>query len=359
MKPLLSTLLFVFLGLAAAVGIGFYPTFSSTPIVKDDEQQGFDQELVIKFSHVVAENTPKGLAAQRFAQLVKEKTQGRVKVEVFPNGVLFNESDEFDALRRGNVQMIAPSFSNVSEVVPAFAAWDVPFAFMTNEALQEAFDGDIGRLLFKELDAAHIVGMAYWGNGFRQMTSNVGPLLHPADFQGLKFRILPSQVIEMYFHTLGAKTVPIPFNEVYRALEARTVDGEENSISNINSKKLYQVQHYMTLSNHSYLGYAVLMTREFWRSIPKELQVEITEAMEETTRWANQNAIRMNDEQLDEIRRSAHLQIDSLTPEERAEWIRAWQPLYKSYEGVIGKEIMDKIRELQTKYAGTAASAAR
>ncbi|MFH5186418.1 TRAP transporter substrate-binding protein DctP [Paenibacillus sp. TAB 01] len=172
MKPILSILLFVCLGLAAAAGIGFYPSFTFTPVVRDDEQQGFDQELVIKFSHVVAENTPKGLAAQRFAQLVKEKTNGRVKVEVFPNGVLYNESDEFEALNRGDVQMIAPAFSNVSEVVPAFAAWDVPFAFLSNEALQEAFDGDIGRRLFAKLDKEHMVGMAYWGNGFRQITSN-------------------------------------------------------------------------------------------------------------------------------------------------------------------------------------------
>ncbi|OXM83258.1 DctP family TRAP transporter solute-binding subunit [Paenibacillus rigui] len=352
MKPIASIVLIVFLGLAAAVGIGFYPAFSSSPVVQDDEQQGFDQELVIKFSHVVAENTPKGLAAQRFAERVKEKTNGRVKVEVFPNGVLYNESDEFDALKRGDVQMIAPAFSNVSEVVPAFAAWDVPFAFLSNEALQEAFDGEFGKLLFRKLDAAHIVGMAYWGNGFRQITSNTGPLIHPADFQGLKFRILPSQVIELYFHAIGVKTVPIPFNEVYRALEAGIVDGEENSISNINSKKLYQVQKYMTLSNHSYLGYAVLMNKEYWRRIPKEYQADIVQAMEETTRWANQNALRMNEEQLQEMKRTSHIQMYSLTPEEKAEWIRAWQPLYKQYESLIGHEIMNQIRELQRKYGG-------
>ncbi|UUZ80967.1 DctP family TRAP transporter solute-binding subunit [Paenibacillus sp. P26] len=296
MKSVVGTVLFVLIGLVAAVGIGFYPTFSSAPLVKDDEQSGFDQEIVIKFSHVVAENTPKGLAAQEFARRVKEKTNGRVKVEVFPNGVLYTESDEFSALMRGDIQMIAPSFSNVSEVVPSFAVWDLPFAFMNNDALQDAFDGDVGRSLFAKLGAKNTVGMAYWGNGFRQITSNRGPIIHPSDFQGLRFRILPSKVIETYFHALDAKTDAIPFNDVYRALESGAVDGEENSISNINSKKFYQVQKYMTISNHSYLGYAVLMNKAYWNKIPVNLQAKITEAMQETTRWANQNAIRMNEE---------------------------------------------------------------
>lgn len=352
MKSVVGTVLFVLIGLVAAVGIGFYPTFSSAPLVKDDEQSGFDQEIVIKFSHVVAENTPKGLAAQEFARRVKEKTNGRVKVEVFPNGVLYTESDEFSALMRGDIQMIAPSFSNVSEVVPSFAVWDLPFAFMNNDALQDAFDGDVGRLLFAKLGAKNTVGMAYWGNGFRQITSNRGPIIHPSDFQGLRFRILPSKVIETYFHALDAKTDAIPFNDVYRALESGAVDGEENSISNINSKKFYQVQKYMTISNHSYLGYAVLMNKAYWNKIPVNLQAKITEAMQETTRWANQNAIRMNEEQLEEIKRRSSIQIYTLSAEEKAEWIRAWRPLYSQYESILGRDLMEKIDELQKKYSG-------
>ncbi|MCZ8517692.1 DctP family TRAP transporter solute-binding subunit [Paenibacillus filicis] len=352
MKPVLGTILFVLLGLTAAAGIGFYPTLSMAPIVKDDEQTGFDQELVIKFSHVVAENTPKGLAASHFAQRVKETTGGRVKVEVFPNGVLYTESDEFEALMRGNVQMIAPSFSNVSEVVPAFALWDLPFAFRGNEAILEAFSGEIGKRLFDKLGAKNTVGLAYWGNGFRQITSNRGPIVHPSDFQGLKFRILPSKVIETYFHALDVKTVPIPFNDVYRALESGSVDGEENSISNINSKKFYQVQKYMTLSDHSYLGYAVLMNKSYWDRIPADLKEQIMDAMRETTSWANQNAIRMNQEQLIEIERRRDIRITTLSPEEKAEWIRVWNALYPQFEGIIGRDLMASIRKLQQKYGG-------
>ncbi|WP_248930076.1 TRAP transporter substrate-binding protein [Paenibacillus hamazuiensis] len=350
MKSFIGTGLFVVIGLAAALMIGFYPAFTRTPAVFDDEQSGMSREIVIKFSHVVAENTPKGLAASEFARLVQEKTNGRVKVEVYPNGVLYTEPNEQEALLRGSVQMIAPSFSNISGMSPPWIVMDLPYAFLSNEAVKEAFAGDIGAALFDKLKSRGIIGMAFWGNGFKQMTSNVGPMVHPADFKGQRFRILPSRAIEEYFRLMDARTFPIPFNDTYRNLEQGTVDGEENSISNIYSKKFYQVQKYMTLSNHGYLGYAVLMNKTFWDKLPEELHAPILEAMKEATVFANETAIAINEKQLAEIRSMSGIRIHEQTPEERREWMEAMDPAYNRLEPIVGAELIGKIRELQRKY---------
>jgi C4-dicarboxylate-binding protein DctP len=355
MKSVWGIGLFVLFGLLTAFGIGFWPLLSKSSNVYDEEQLGLGQERVIKFSFVVAENTPKGLAAQRFAELVKEYTKGRVKVELFPDGILYNEPDEVDALRRGNVQMIAPSFANISEIAPAWTVMDLPFAFANEDAVQEAFDGAIGKRLFQELGKRDIVGMAFWKNGFKEMTSNKGPIVRPSDFQGLRFRILPSQVIDMQFRELGAKTVAIPFNQVYRNLESGGVNGEENAISNIYTKKFYQVQKYITLSNHGYLGYGVLMNKPYWERLPSTLQKAIQKAMDETTRWANDNAVALNNKELRELKALPGVQVQELTQEQREEWKVALDPVYEQSEPVIGKELIGEVRQLQRKYEGQAA----
>jgi tripartite ATP-independent transporter DctP family solute receptor len=349
-RSFLGIAIIVLLGLAAAAVIGFYPIFSKAPVVYDDEQEGFDRQIVIKFSHVVAENTPKGLAATELARLVGEKTQGRVKVEVYPNGVLYTEPDEIEALQTGSVQMIAPSFPNLSELAPSWMALDLPYAFLTHEAAQEAFDGKLGQTLFSHLEKQNIVGLAYWNNGFKQITSNKGPILHPSDFKGQHLRTMRSRLLEAEFQMFEAKTTQMPFNEVYRGLEGGEVDGGENSVSNIYSKKFFRVQQYMTISNHGYLGYAVLMNRTFWQKLPADIQEQIREAMHETTLWANKNAILVNDMQLDNIKRESRLRIDTLTDAQRTEWLRAWDPIYSLYEPIIGKELIDEIRRLQKKY---------
>ncbi|CAG7656527.1 DctP family TRAP transporter solute-binding subunit [Paenibacillus allorhizosphaerae] len=352
MRPFLSTVLFIVAGLAAAVAIGFYPAFLAAPPVQDDEQSGFDKTLVIKFSHVVAENTPKGLAAQKFADLVKAKTNGRVSVEVFPNGVLYTEKDEVDALMRGDIQMIAPAFANITERVSAWELFDLPYAFLTDEAVEEAFAGEIGRILFKKLESKNMMGIAYWSNGFKQMTSNRGPLIHPEDFKGQRFRILPSKVIEAQFKQLDAKTIVIPFNDVYRGYETGIADGGENTISNIYTKRFYQVQQYLTISNHAYLGYGVLTNKKYWDKLPGDVRKILMEAMDETSAWANRNAIQMNKTQLEQIRSHSNIQLHVLTESERAEWMKAWDPLYKQFEKSIGRELIEQIRVLQKKYGG-------
>ncbi|WP_426449350.1 TRAP transporter substrate-binding protein [Paenibacillus sp. S-38] len=352
MRPLFGTLLMLVTGMAAALVIGFYPAFLTSTDAEDDEQQGFHDKIVIQFSHVVAENTPKGLAAQDFARRVEEKAGGRIKVEVFPNGVLYNETNEVDALMNGDIQMIAPAVSNISERVPAWQLFDLPYAFLSEAAVDEAFHGEIGRLLNAKLEEKHMVGLAFWKNGFKHMTSNRGPIIHPEDLFGQRIRVLPSRVIEAQFSLVGASVYPIPFNNTYQAMESGAVDGGENTVSNIHSKKFYQVQKHMTLTAHAYLGYAVLVNEAFWKGLPPREQSLIREALGETSVWANRNAQEMNESQLQELEQYEGIRIHRQTPEERTEWMKAMEPLYDQFEGILGKELMDKVRALQNKYGG-------
>lgn len=319
---------------------------STYPLPEDDEQKGLTEQIVINFSHVVAENTPKGLAAQKFADLVKEKTDGKVKVEVFPNGSLYSDGEEIDALRRGDVEMIAPAYSKLTGLVPKWQVLDLPYVFLNYEDVEQAYTGEIGSTLLKSLQSKDIKGLALWSNGFKQMTSNNGPLIHPRDFWGQRFRIMPSDVIKEQFKVLNVRTSVIPFNKVYRNLESRFIDGQENTISNIYSKKFYLVQDYMTISNHGYLGYAVLMNEEFWDSLPKDVQQIIIESLDETRHWLLNHSIIMNKTQLENIKKLSDINIYVLTPEEKKEWMNHFKPLYKKFEGVIGKKLMDEVYKL-------------
>ncbi|CAN7209376.1 DctP family TRAP transporter solute-binding subunit [Paenibacillus sp. LjRoot153] len=347
MKTFFGIMMFIVIGLLTAVGFGFSWQWGKGPLVTDDEQIGLAQQTIIRFSFVVAENTPKGLAAQKFAQLVKAKTNDTIKIELFPNGTLYNETDEVGALQSGSIQMIAPSFSNISQVVPDWMAMDLPFVFQNEEDVTKAFQGKIGNILMRKLEPKGIVGLGFWANGFQQMTSNRGTLAHPEDFRDLKFRILPSKIIESQFRQLNAKTVPVPFNLVYRSMESGQVDGGENTISNIYSKKLYQVQKYLTISNHAYLGYGVLVNKVFWEKLSAEQQRTINEAMQEATVWANQNAIEINRKQWNELQRIGQMNVHLLTNEERDEWQHVLEPVYGEAGSYISKELMAAVNELR------------
>ncbi|WNQ10878.1 DctP family TRAP transporter solute-binding subunit [Paenibacillus aurantius] len=351
MKSIVSLILFLAIGLAAALFAGFRPDLYSAPAPHDDEQQGLADRIIIKFSISVAENTPKGLAALKFAQLAKEKTDGRVEVQTFPNGTLYSDTEEIQAMMKGDLQMIAPAFSYLSNILPAWYAMDLPFALPNREAVEEAFNGEIGKLLFRTLESRDMKGMAFWSNGFKQIT---GPreLIRPEDFNGLRIRIIPSRVLEAEYQLLGAKTTPLNFNEVYRNLESGGVNGQENTFSNIYTKRLYQVQSHMTISNHGYLGYAVIINRPFWNKLPADIQEKLAEAMDETTRWMTANSDAMNAAQLEQMKAISNMQIHELTSEERREWIRVLEPVYERFRKEIGGDLTDRMLELRDKYIG-------
>jgi tripartite ATP-independent transporter DctP family solute receptor len=350
MRSLIGIIIFVAAGLITAFIVGFRPDLFARNTAYDEEQRGLNERIIIKFSHVVAENTPKGLAAQKFAKLVSEKTNDRVEVQVFPNAILYSDKEEFGALTDGDIQMIAPAFSNISRLFPEWLVFDLPYAFPTQRAVEEAFTGEIGDLLFRTLEQKSMIGLAFWSNGFKQMTNNDRPLLLPDDFAGLKFRIITSKVLESQFRMLGASAVALPFNEVYRNLDSGAVDGQENTVSNIFSKRLYQVQRYMTLSNHGYLGYAVIMNKPFWDRLPQDVRAHIADAMAETSRWMNEHAVSINQSQLREMREVSDIRISHLNEQQKEAWIKALEPIYDEFAPLIGKQLTRTILQLRTKH---------
>jgi C4-dicarboxylate-binding protein DctP len=220
---------------------------------------------------------------------------------------------------------------------------DLPLIFDNEEMVKDAFEGRIGELLFESIEKQGYKGIAYWDNGFKQITNNVKPIIEPTDVEGLSFRVMPSDVLLDTYQTLGATPRIYSFNEVYEVLSEGKIDGTENTLSNIFSKGFYQKQKYMTVSNHNYLGYAVLMNQDFWSSLPVDHQKNIVEAMEEVTEWLRFYAQTHNEEMLGRIDASGLTQIYYLSKEEKSKWRERLEPVYQKHSHIIGKEIMNEV----------------
>ncbi|WP_332691916.1 DctP family TRAP transporter solute-binding subunit [Halalkalibacter lacteus] len=343
MKGFLVIMSFLCIGIITAFHIGFGVYVNNKPTAVDKELEGLNEKYVLKFSHVVAENTPKGIAAAKFAQLVSEKTDGWVEVQVFPNGMLYEAQEEFDALMKNDVHLIAPAFSEITIHDQKWKVMDLPLFFNNEEMVKDVFEGKIGELLFESIEKKGYKGIAYWDNSFKQMTNNSRPIIEPADVEGLSFRVMPSDVLIDTYRTLGARPRIYPFNEVYEVLSDKRVDGTENTLSNIFSKGFYQKQKYMTVSNHNYLGYAVLMNQEYWSALPVEHQKNIIEAMDEVTEWLRIYAKTHNKEMLERVAASGLTKVYYLTEEEKVIWREKLEPVYRKHSHAIGQEIMNEV----------------
>ena len=296
--------------------------------------------IVIKFSHVVAPDTPKGKGSLKFKELAEKYTNGKVVVEVYPNSQLYKDNEELQALQLGAVQMLAPSLAKFGPLgVREFEVFDLPFILPSKEALRKVTDGPLGKKLMGLLEPKGIKGLAYWDNGFKDMSANK-PLLIPADFRGLKMRIQSSKVLEAQMRALGAIPQVMAFSEVYQALATGVVDGTENPPSNEYTQKMHEVQKYTMLSEHGYVGYAVIANKRFWDGLPADVRANLEKAMAEATKFSNEIAQTENDEALDAIKKSGKSQIIALTAEQKAAWRKALEPVYVEMVSRVGKDIL-------------------
>jgi C4-dicarboxylate-binding protein DctP len=301
--------------------------------------------IIIKFSHVVAADTPKGKAAERFKELAEKATHGRVKVEVYANSTLYKDKEELEALQLGAVQMLAPSLAKFGPLgVKEFEVFDLPYIFPNKDVLYRVTEGPVGKELFKKLEPKGIIGLAYWDNGFKDMSANK-PLHEPADFKGLKMRIQSSKVLDAQMRTLGAIPQVMAFSEVYQALQTGVVDGTENPPSNLYTQKMHEVQKYLTLSEHGYLGYAVIVNKKFWDGLPADIRTELEGAMKDATKYGNAIAQQENDKALDAVRKSGKTTIITLTDKEKADWRKALAPVQKQMESRIGKDVIAQVNK--------------
>ena len=301
------------------------------------------EPIVIKFSHVVAPNTPKGKGAEKFKELAEQYTNGRVKVEIYPNSQLYKDKEELEALQLGSVQMLAPSLAKFGPLgIPDFEAFDLPYIFDGYDQLRKVTDGEVGKGMLAKLEDKGIKGLAYWDNGFKIMSAN-SPLHTPDDFLGLKMRIQSSKVLEAEMNALGAVPQVMAFSEVYQALQTGVVDGTENPPSNMFTQKMHEVQKHATISNHGYLGYALIVNKAFWDGLPEDVRGQLDKAVAEATAYGNGIAKEENDKALEAMKAAGKTEFHELTPEEKEAWRAALLPVREEMAGRIGADLIKSI----------------
>ena len=301
------------------------------------------QPIVIKFSHVVAADTPKGKAAEMFAKKAAELTGGKVKVEVYANSTLYKDKEEMEALQLGAVQMLAPSLAKFGPLgVKEFEVFDLPFIFNGYDDLHKVTTGAVGKQLLAKLEPKGIRGLAFWDNGFKSFSAN-SPIKTPADLKGKKMRIQSSKVLEEQMRSVGSMPQVMAFSEVYQALQTGVVDGTENPISNLYTQKMHEVQKHLTLTDHGYLGYAVIVNKKFWDGLPADIRKQLDDAMEQSTRYANQIAKVENDSSLEAVKKSGKTTVYGPTKEERLAFKKAMVPVHQKMESRVGKETIQAV----------------
>ncbi|WP_221567996.1 DctP family TRAP transporter solute-binding subunit [Alkalihalobacillus sp. TS-13] len=347
MKTIIWVALLITIGIVTAVFVGFDFSTSAGSKEFDDEQNGLKDRITIKFSHIYSENSPQGQAARYFAKRLEERTDHQVEVEIYPNAVLYNEEEQLRALREGNVQMIAPSISELTAEYPRFQILDLPFVFTTHDLVKEAYDGKIGSRLLKDIEDEHMKGLDFWFGGYKQVTTDKKFVKYPSDFKRMHFGIMDSPIIKGQFNFLGASTSVVNFNRIYRDLEVNFIEGQENTVSNIYTRKLYQVQDYLTVSNHAIMSNIILINKDLLDELPPEIHEEMKEAMSETTSWISRHAIEINDRQIRQLKRDESIHIHLLTKDERKAWMEMLDPIYSKLEPILGKELVDEIDRIR------------
>ncbi len=299
--------------------------------------------IVIRFSHVVAVDTPKGQAAEHVRRRVAELTGGRARVEVFPNGTGYKDQEEIQALQLGAVDLLAPSLSKFGQLgLREFEAFDLPFLFDDEAALRRVTEGPVGRELLRRLDQKGIVGLAFWDSGFKSFSAN-RPLRSPEDFRGLRMRIQASGVIDAQMRALGALPQVLPFPSVFQALQAGVVDGTENPISNFWTQGMNRVQRHLTLTRHGYLGYVVIANRRFWDGLPRDVRAALEQALGEATALANRLARERAEADLEAVRRAGTTEVHVPTPAERRRFVQALRPVHQAMADRIGRDLLRDI----------------
>src|SRR6476661_9623945 len=301
--------------------------------------------IVLKFSHVVAPDTPKGKASEKFKELGEKYTNGKVKIDVYHNSSLYKDKEELEALQLGAVQMLAPSNSKFGPMgVKEFEVFDLPYILPNKAALRKVTGGLLGKRLLGLLDSKGMTGLAYWDNGFKMMSANKA-LRMPEDYKGLKFRIQSSKVLEAQFRLLGATPQVMAFSEVYQALQTGVVDGQENTWSNIYTQKMFEVQKFITVTNHGYIGYVVVVNKKFWDDLPADIRGQLEKAMAEATVYSNEISEKENVESMEAIKKSGRSTILVATDAENAAMRKAMDPLYQDMASRVGKQLIEDVRK--------------
>ncbi|WP_342560288.1 DctP family TRAP transporter solute-binding subunit [Psychrobacillus sp. FSL W7-1457] len=303
------------------------------------------QEMKIKFAHVVAENTPKHKGALKMKEYIEKESGGKIEVEIYPNSSLFGDQDEYQNLVANNIQFIAPDLTKFVGNNPQFNVPALPFMFDDDDEAIAFWDGEKGKEVLASLKNDGVIGLSMWPNGGKHLTNGKRSISSPEDLKGLKFRTQGGQVLESIYHALGAGSESIPFGELYTALDQGVVDGQENTFSNIESKKFDEVQKYMTVMNHTRVDYAVFTNTKFWDSMNEATKKIVEDGLAAGTEVARAEAKSLNEKALETIKERGNVEIVELTPEQVEEFRKVLEPIYKEYEEEIGADVIEAARE--------------
>ncbi len=306
------------------------------------------KEIVIKFSHVTTKTTPKGKGAMLLKKMVDERLNGKVRIEVYPSSQLYGDKAVLKALLLNDVQLAAPSLSKFSKYTKKWALFDLPFLFKNAQALNCFTDSEKGQELLNAIDRKGLKGLGYWLNGMKQISAN-HPLITPKDAQGLKFRIMSSDVLKAQFEAIGANPQKMSFSEVYNALATGVIDGQENTWSNILSKKFFEVQKDITVSSHGVLGYALITNKRFWNTLPDDIRLELEKIIKEVTAKVTQFALDVAIKDMQTIADSGKTNIHILSPEQKQQWVVAMKPVWAKFENQVGKDNIVVVQQCNAK----------
>ncbi len=330
----------ILVGIAVALCVGVTSVYFATRPAKIVLSKS---PFVIRFSHVVDNDTTKGKSALKFKELAERYTNNYVGVDIYPNSTLLKDSEELEALRNNKVEMIAPSISKIEALgVKEFEVFDLPFVFSSHAAFRNVINGETGQLILSKINASGVKGLAFWGNGFQIMSANT-PLHKPDDFKNLKMRVQNSKARISSMRALGATPIPMNFSSVKDALKDGKIDGLEGVANNYYTQKIYEYQPYMTLTNHAYLTYVVLANQLFWEKLPEQVRSQLDQAMKETSVFANSIAISENDEDMRAIAASGKTKVERLTPQEQRILIKTLLPVHADIQSRTGTDIIQRI----------------
>ena len=322
----------------SAVGMSCALAFSGSALASD-------KPIVVKFSHVVADKTPKGQGALKFKEVAEKLLPGKVEVQVFPSSQLFGDGKELEALLLGDVQIIAPSLSKFDRYTKKVQLFDLPFLFDDMEAVDRFQQSDKGKELLNSMRNRGLQGLAYWHNGMKQLSTNKDTLQRPEDAKGLKCRIQASDVLESQFRALGANPQKLSFSEVYQALQTGVVDGQENTWSNIYSQKFHEVQKNIAETNHGVIDYMVVTNAKWWDGLPADVREGLQQAMDEATKFANEEAAKLNEQDKQNIIADNKAKVVQLSKEDVEAWRKTMEPVWKKFEGDIGADLIKAAQE--------------
>jgi len=299
------------------------------------------KERNLKFAFSLAKDHPLGVGAQKFADLVAQKSGGKIKVTLFPNAVLGSDPQNLSSVRGGTLDFASMATGLLAGIDKQFMVFDFPFLFGTPQEAYGLADGPVGTRLQAGLANHGLIGLGIWDLGFRNMTNSKRPITRPEDLQGLKVRVIASPIYLDMFNTLGANPVPMTFGEVYGALESKAIDGQDNPVGVIESAKFAEVQKYLSLTRHVYTGMPVLMSKKTWDGMSEAERRIITDAANEAKQEERRIAQAKESESIANLRKT--MQVNDVTPAELARLRQKVQPVVDKFAKEVGEPLMAQV----------------